>query len=71
MIELKTAVKVADEAHRRQKDKEDKPYTLHPIKVIPEIKTAEEREGAVLRDEVKDRNWITEEFLDEGFSEKT
>lgn len=54
MSELERAIIIAAEAHNGQTDKGGAPYILHPLRVMGQMKTAEERIVAVLHDVAED-----------------
>jgi hypothetical protein len=68
MSTLERAVAIAAEAHAGQLDKAGAPYILHPLRLMLEMETAEERIAAVLHDVVEDTDWTLKRLRGEGFS---
>ena len=69
MSSLERAIAIAAEAHRGKKDKAEAPYILHPLRVMFEMTTDEERIVAVLHDVVEDSTaWSLQKLRAEGFS---
>ena len=69
MSTLERAVIIAAEAHAGQVDKAGAPYLLHPLRVMLQMSSDEERIAAVLHDVVEDSTWSLESLRAEGFSE--
>ncbi|MBK9391738.1 MAG: HD domain-containing protein [Bacteroidetes bacterium] len=69
-MNINRAIYIATEAHRDQKDKVDKPYITHVMRVMERCKTDEEKIVAVLHDVVEDCSHLgwTIERLREEFS---
>src|SRR3954464_13830652 len=67
---LERAVSIAVEAHRGQKEKNGKPYILHPISVMGKVQTETEKIVAVLHDVVEDTEWTFEDLKKEGFPDE-
>lgn len=57
---LESAIALAANAHRGQRDKAGRPYILHPLRVMLKMKTDEERMTAILHDVVEDTPWTLE-----------
>lgn len=68
MSSLERAVAIAAEAHAGQLDKGGAPYVLHPLRLMLQMETVEERIVAVLHDVVEDSDWTLERLRGEGFS---
>jgi (p)ppGpp synthase/HD superfamily hydrolase len=69
MSYLDRAIAIAVEAHKGQLDKADKPYILHPLRLMFKMKTEEEMIVAVLHDVVEDcERWDFERLESEGFN---
>jgi (p)ppGpp synthase/HD superfamily hydrolase len=64
---IEKAISIAVEAHRGQKDKNGKPYILHPISVMGKVETDTEKIVAVLHDVVEDTDWTFDDLKNEGF----
>jgi hypothetical protein len=69
MSTLERALAIAVQAHAGQLDKAGAPYILHPLRVMLQMDTNEERIVAVLHDVVEDSEWSLERLRAEGFSE--
>lgn len=72
MSSLERAIAIAAEAHAGQIDKAGKPYILHPLRVMLQLDTEDERIVGVLHDVVEDcqsKGWTFERLSEEGFSE--
>lgn len=59
---FETALAIAVQAHRGQKDKNGQPYILHPLAVASQLNTLELKTIAVLHDTIEDTD-VTAEFL--------
>lgn len=68
MSTLEHAVAIAAQAHAGQFDKAGEPYVLHPVRVMLQMDTNEERIVAVLHDVVEDTDWTLQRLRKEGFS---
>src|SRR5215468_6717515 len=64
---LEKAISIAVEAHRGQKDKNGKPYILHPISVMGKVRTQTDKIVAILHDVVEDTHWTFEDLKKAGF----
>lgn len=65
-MNLKTALKIAKDAHRRQLDKGGESYIFHPIRVALQLETEEEKIVALLHDVVEDSEYsimILKEYM--------
>jgi (p)ppGpp synthase/HD superfamily hydrolase len=69
MSTIERAVAIAAEAHTGQIDKAGAPYLLHPLRLMLQMETAEDRIVAVLHDVVEDSDWSLERLRREGFSQ--
>lgn len=56
--DLDDAINIAAVVHVGQKDKGGAPYILHPIRVMMQMDTDQERIVALLHDTVEDSNWF-------------
>jgi (p)ppGpp synthase/HD superfamily hydrolase len=70
MSKLVEAILLATQAHKRQKDKADMPYILHPLRMMVKMKTESEMMAAVLHDVVEDTGWKLEQLREKGFPEE-
>jgi len=67
---LERAIEIAVSAHKGQVDKADKPYILHPLRLMFKMQTENEMIAAVLHDVVEDTDWTIEKLEAEGFDEE-
>ena len=67
MSTLEKAIRIAAQAHERQRDKAGAPYILHPLRVMMHMATEAEQITAVLHDVVEDTDWTMERLQQEGF----
>jgi hypothetical protein len=68
---LEHAIDIATEAHRDQLDKAGEPYILHPMRVMEDMLSDDEKIVAVLHDVVeKNPGWTFTRLAEEGFSKK-
>ena len=71
MSTLERAIVIAAEAHAGRTDKAGAPYILHPLRMMMDLTSAEERIVAVLHDVCEDcPGWTFERLRGEGFSEE-
>jgi (p)ppGpp synthase/HD superfamily hydrolase len=68
MATLEKALEIASRAHDGQVDKAGHPYILHPIRVMLNVSTPEERIAAVLHDTVEDTKITPGDLELAGFS---
>lgn len=70
--QLSKAFKIASIAHCKQYDKGGKPYILHPIRVMENLKTddMELQSIAILHDVVEDTDVTFDDLIKEGFSKR-
>lgn len=66
---LERAIRIAKTAHEGQVDKAGMPYFLHPMKVMSQVKTEDEKIVAVLHDVVEDTAVTLDDLRREGFAE--
>lgn len=66
--QLEIAILIAVEAHEGQADKGGVPYILHPLRVMHNVDTIEEKIVAVLHDVVEDTTVTTGDLLDQGIN---
>ena len=69
MNDLELAISVALEAHEGDTDKADKTYIRHPLRLMQQMDTEQERIVAVLHDVVEDSEYEPSE-IEEMFGEK-
>ena len=67
-MDLERAIEIAVQAHKGASDKGGAPYILHPLAVMHNLDTDDEKIVAVLHDVVEDTEWTFERLLGEGFS---
>ena len=73
MADLQNAIAIAVAAHEGQVDKGDRPYILHPLRVMMSLRTTEEMIVGVLHDVVEDcasRGYGWDRLRAEGFSDR-
>ena len=54
---LETAIQIAVKAHTGQKERNGRPYIMHPLRVMHRVNTDDEKIVAVLHDVVEDTPW--------------
>ena len=69
-LHLGRAIELAKQHHKGQKDKAGKPYINHPLRVMNQVESEEEKIVAVLHDIVEDTNISLNDLRNEGFSEE-
>ena len=67
---LSDAIGIATAFHAGQRDKNDEIYILHPLRVMLQMDTYEEKIVAVLHDVLEDTDCTIESLQDRGFSEE-
>lgn len=71
---LNKAIAIASQVHTDQVDKADRPYILHPLRVMMKMETIDEMITAVLHDVIEDSQdpdkWTTERLRSEGFPQE-
>jgi (p)ppGpp synthase/HD superfamily hydrolase len=68
---LERAIAIAAEAHAGQVDKAGAPYVLHPLRMMLQVSSTDERIVAVLHDVCEDcPGWDFDRLRREGFSER-
>jgi (p)ppGpp synthase/HD superfamily hydrolase len=68
MSMLERAIEVAARAHAGQSAPDGNPYILHPLRMMLELQSPDERIAAVLHDVVeKSEDWTFERLKSEGF----
>ena len=67
MSDIERAIGLAVEAHRGQKDRNARPYILHPLTLMMKMDTEVEMMTAVLHDVVEDTSWTLAGLAAEGF----
>ena len=68
MSTLQRAIEIAVEAHKGQTDKAGMPYILHPLRLMFQMKTDNEKIAAVLHDVVEDSDWALDDLKKEKFN---
>jgi len=69
MATIEKALQIAAKAHEGQKDKDGRPYILHPLRVMHGVQCDEARIVAVLHDVIEDTTVTAEDLRQAGFSE--
>lgn len=67
---LDRAIELAKQHHEGQTDKAGKPYIEHPLRVMNQVESEEEKIVAVLHDIVEDTEISLDDLRSEGFSEE-
>ena len=67
---LERAIELATEHHEGQTDKAGKPYIEHPLRLMNQVESEDEKIVAVLHDIVEDTDMSLDDLRDEGFSEE-
>lgn len=67
MPTLEDAIILATMAHVGQVDKANKPYILHPLKVMQKMETMDEMMAAVLHDVVEDTDITIDDLIKRGY----
>jgi len=71
MSNLHRAIEIAVIAHGNQMDKSGMLYILHPLRIMLQAQTEEEKILGAIHDVVEDvEEWTLERFRQEGFSER-
>ena len=55
---LKHAIEIASAAHRGQVDKANEPYILHPMRVMDQVESTDEKITAILHDVVEKKSRV-------------
>lgn len=66
---LEKAIVLAVEAHAGQVDKQERPYILHPLRLMLQMETEEEMITAVLHDVIEDTSITLAQLREMGFPE--
>ena len=67
---LEKAIALAVIHHKGQTDKAGKPYIEHPLRLMNQVESEDEKIVAVLHDIVEDTDVSLDDLRDEGFSEE-
>ena len=67
---LDRAIELAKQHHEGQTNKAGKPYIEHPLRVMNQVESEEEKIVAVLHDIVEDTDISLNDLRNEGFSEE-
>ena len=67
---LDRAIELAKQHHEGQTDKARKPYIEHPLRVMNQMESEEEKIVAVLHDIVEDTDISLDDLRNEGFSKE-
>ena len=67
---LDRAIELAKQHHEGQTDKAGKPYIEHPLRVMNQVESEEEKIVAVLHDIVEDTDISLDDLRNEGFSKE-
>ena len=69
MSTLEKAIEIAARAHSADKEKNGDPYLLHPLRVMSQVESLDEKIAAILHDVPEDTNVTLDDLRQEGFSE--
>ena len=69
-LHLGRAIELAKQHHKGQTDKVGKPYINHPLRVMNQMKSEDEKIVAVLHEIVEDTDISFNDLRNEGFSEE-
>ena len=64
------ALRIAIQAHKGQKDKSDREYIMHPIRVAERCVSLKAKIVALLHDTIEDTHVTVERLLKEGFTQE-
>jgi (p)ppGpp synthase/HD superfamily hydrolase len=67
---LEKAIEIAVSAHKGARDKADKPYVLHPLRMMFQMETEVEQIVAVLHDVLEDTRVTAFDLKDQGATEE-
>jgi (p)ppGpp synthase/HD superfamily hydrolase len=67
---LERAIEIAVTAHAGQRDRSGRIYILHPLRLMMNVRSDEEKIVAVLHDVVEDTHWTMDDLRREGFPKK-
>lgn len=70
MSTLENAIALAVQAHKGQRDKNDKPYILHPLRIMCRMQTESEMIVAILHDIVEDTTYTLDDLRRMGYEAK-
>ncbi|MEA3207606.1 MAG: hypothetical protein QOE70_663 [Chthoniobacter sp.] len=68
MMLLERALQIAVTAHAGQTSKDGSPYILHPLRLMAEMDSDDERIVAILHDVIEDSNLTLADLEGEGFA---
>lgn len=69
MSTLEKAIEIAAKAHAGAKEKNGDPYLLHPLRVMAQVNSLDEKMVAVLHDVAEDTDVALDDLEKEGFSQ--
>jgi (p)ppGpp synthase/HD superfamily hydrolase len=67
---LEDAIVLATNAHKGQKDRNDEPYVMHPIRVMAQLWGHDERMVAVLHDIIEDTDVTLDDLRKAGYPDR-
>ncbi len=67
---LEDAIILATNAHKGQKDRNDEPYIMHPIRVMAQLWGHDERMVAVLHDVIEDTDVTLDDLRKAGYPDR-
>ncbi len=68
MATIEHALQIAIKAHEHQKDRYGQPYIFHPMRLMIQMDTPEEKIAAILHDTVEDSDITLQDLANKGFS---
>lgn len=68
-MNIEDAITIAIEAHKGQVDKCGERYILHPMHVMEQVNTEDEKVCAILHDVVEDTPWTLEQLKEQGLTD--
>ena len=64
---LEDAIILATNAHRGQKDRNDEPYIMHPVRVMSQLRGCDERMVGILHDVIEDTDVTLDDLRNSGY----
>ncbi|OPY28909.1 MAG: bifunctional (p)ppGpp synthetase II/ guanosine-3',5'-bis pyrophosphate 3'-pyrophosphohydrolase [Methanocella sp. PtaU1.Bin125] len=70
MPTLEDAIILAANAHKGQRDRNDEPYVMHPVRVMAQLWKEDERMVAILHDVVEDTHVTLDDLRKAGYPDR-
>lgn len=70
MKEIEIALQIALDAHKEQEDKGGQPYILHPLRVMHNVTSNNEKIVAILHDVIEDSSYTFSDLAEQGISKE-